>query len=237
MASVISFLEGKNVFIFDTETTGLPLRVPGAKWGSTSEYWPYNMNEKYDSARIVSIAWSFIPTFNKSTLPEQPIQSAIRFPPPEILDIPTSHIHGITYEMAKQQGIPFADILEDNDNRNSYGNSNNCGGLENAILNAEYIIAHNVMFDVHILLNELWRLGNDSAIACIAHINKLLAMGRCICSGELGRGICKIPYKNSKRYKMPKLVELYRHFFECEFEGQHSADGDVRALLYCLSRM
>lgn len=231
MASVISFLDGKKVLIFDTETTGLPQRVPGAKWGSTSEYHNYTINEKYDSARIVSIAWSFIPGFNKTTLPEQHIHSAIRYPPPEMLDIPTAHIHGITYEMAKQQGISFADILAD------HPDGDCANGLANTILNTDYIIAHNVMFDIHILLNELWRLGNDSAMACIEHINKLLAMGRCICSGELGRGICKIPYKNSKRYKMPKLVELYLHFFGCEFEGQHRADGDVRALLYCLSRM
>jgi hypothetical protein len=51
--SVISFLEGKNVFIFDTETTGLPDRVPGSRWGTASEYWDYRMSEKYRSARIV----------------------------------------------------------------------------------------------------------------------------------------------------------------------------------------
>lgn len=235
MTSVISFLEGKKVLVFDTETTGLPQRVPGAKWGSTSEYHHYTMNDKYESARIVSIAWSFIPTFNKSTISEQQIHSFIRFPPPEMLDIPTAHIHGITYEMAKEQGIPFADILAADHQNNSRISENS--GLANEILNAEYIIAHNVMFDIHILLNELWRLGDESALTCIEHINKLLAMGRCICSGELGRGICKITYKNSKRYKMPKLVELYKYFFGCEFDGQHSADGDVRALLHCLSKM
>ena len=37
--SVISFLEGKNVFIFDTETTGLPDKDPGSRWGTASEFW------------------------------------------------------------------------------------------------------------------------------------------------------------------------------------------------------
>ena len=37
--SVIDFLDGKNVFVFDTETTGLPERVPGGKWGTANEYW------------------------------------------------------------------------------------------------------------------------------------------------------------------------------------------------------
>jgi DNA polymerase III epsilon subunit-like protein len=59
--SVIDFLKNKNVFIFDTETTGLPAK--SIKWGT---YWDYRMNDKYDSCRIVSIAWSSIHNFNKN---------------------------------------------------------------------------------------------------------------------------------------------------------------------------
>ena len=73
-----------------------------------------------------------------------------------------------------------------------------------------------------------------------------MAKGHCICSGELGRNICKLEYKTrgwggsgnpSRGYKMPKLVELYKHFYGCEFDNAHNADGDVRALLRCLSKM
>lgn len=233
--SAITYLEGKNVLVFDTETTGLPERVPGAKWGSPNEYWPYNMNEKYSHSRIVSIAWSFIQSFDRIAVPYEKIKSHIRYP--EGFDsIPTAGIHGITYEMACSQGIPFTVILED---------------ILDGIMHSEYIIAHNVMFDIHILLNELWRLGTDNAMECINHITNLLDNGRCICTGAIGRDICKIPYKTSRntgmnsgntkktpaRYKMPKLIELYQYLFNKSFDGQHSADGDVRALLECLGKM
>jgi DNA polymerase III epsilon subunit-like protein len=272
--SVIGFLEGKNVFVFDTETTGLPDRVPGGKWGTSSEYWSYTMNSKYENSRIVSIAWAFIQSFDKLVLDGENIQHFIRYPE-GFTNIPTTHIHGISYERATNEGIPFNDIFE------------NCG-LYEKLANAEYIIAHNVNFDIHILLNELYRLSRcnepnssegsqnltpkpqglsegsqnltpkpqglsdqrsictEKACEVIRHIENLMAKGHCICSGELGRNICKLEYKTrgwggsgnpSRGYKMPKLVELYKHFYGCEFDNAHNADGDVRALLRCLSKM
>jgi len=237
--SVISFLDGKNVFIFDTETTGLPLKVPGSQWGSPGEYWDYRMNEKYRQARIVSIAWAFVMSFDKLILEGElnSIQHYIRYPE-GFNEIPTTHIHGISFETASNSGIPFNDIFE------------NCG-LYNKLLNADYIIAHNVMFDIHILLNELFRLDTEKANEVIRHIQLLLALGKCICTGVLGKDICKLEYKSrmnnnsnqikkvkqEKKYKMPKLVELYNHFYECDFEDAHSANGDVKALLKCLMKM
>jgi DNA polymerase III epsilon subunit-like protein len=250
VVSVIDFLDSKKVFIFDTETTGLPERIPGSKWGSPGEYWSYTMNEKYDKSRIISIAWAFTQSFNKSILAKEKIYNYIRFP--EGFDnIPTTHIHGISYDMACNSGIPFNDIFQNS-------------GLYEALLNAEYIIAHNVNFDIHILLNELFRQTQsmdkdkshdntrDKYNKIIKHINTLLLEGKCICSGELGRNICKINYKTyanninkinkinkitKLNYKMPKLIELYKYYYGCDFDNAHSADGDVRALLMCLSRM
>lgn len=36
---------------------------------------------------------------------------------------------------------------------------------------------------------------------------------------------------------MPKLVELYMHFYGDEFDDAHNADGDVKALVKCLCKM
>ena len=232
MSSIINFLEGRNVFIFDTETTGLPERVPGSKWGSAEEYWSYTMNSKYDNARIVSIAWAFIQSFDKLSLESEKIIHYIRFPE-GFNTIPTTHIHGISYERATNEGIPFNDIFE------------NCG-LYDKLIHTEYIVAHNVNFDIHILLNELYRLNTEKAREVIQHIQNLMASGKCICSGKLGRDICKIQYKTTSKfgnktsfrgYKMPKLMELYKHFYGKEFDNAHNADGDVRALLQCLMKM
>jgi DNA polymerase III epsilon subunit-like protein len=230
-SSQLSFLEGKNVLVFDTETTGLPERVPGAKWGSSSEYWPYNMNEKYANARIVSIAWAFVRSYNRDTLQSEMIKEYIRFPE-GFTEIPTTDIHGISYEQALEKGIPMLDIVE------------NCG-LADAIIECDYVIAHNVMFDIHILQNELFRLGSEEAMECTTKLDKMKALGQAICTGELGKNICQLEFKSRggydttrmKKFKMPKLKELHYHLMGSEHNNQHAAGGDVIAVLNCLSKM
>ena len=140
-SSVINFLNGKNIFVFDTETTGLPEKT--SKWGT---YWDYNLNEKYESARIVSIAWSTLQSFDKNNINVNQIQHHIRYP--EGFDsIPTTHIHGISIENAIENGITLRNILFNH-------------GLAKALLNANYIIAHNAKFDYNVLMNELNRIVN-----------------------------------------------------------------------------
>lgn len=229
--SNLSFLEGKNVLIFDTETTGLPDRVPGSIWGSANEYWPYNINDRYANARIVSIAWAFVHNYNRDTLNNESIQEFIRFPE-GFTEIPTTNIHGISYEQALEKGITMTEIFE------------NCG-LANTLMECDYIIGHNVMFDVHILQNELFRLGTDKSMTCAFKIDKMKALGLTICTGELGKEICKIEFKSRggkdtnriKKFKMPKLKELHFHLMGIEHDDQHSATGDVRALLNCLMKI
>ena len=242
--SALEILKGKNVFVFDTETTGLPMRAPGG-WGS---YWEFNLNDKYDSSRIVSIAWSSIKDYDREHIDSDAIEYHIRYPE-GFKDIPTSHIHGITIHEALKNGIPFGLILDN-------------GGLGAALLNAEYIVAHNVGFDYHILMNELYRLTIDNdnvtnnntntnnsnipislrtremAYECIMHLINLKVNKKVICTGEISTPICKMgfPTKNNylgkkETFKMPKMSELYKFYYGKEFENAHSANGDVKALL------
>ena len=240
--SVLDFLKGKNVFVFDTETTGLPLGSPSG-WGS---YWDYRMNDKYDSSRIVSIAWASIKNFDRENIDsnsDSNISHHIRYP--EGFDsIPTTHIHGISLEEALKNGTPFGYILS-------------IYGLADALLNADYIVAHNVKFDYNILMNELHRIVTtnepiipislsirEKANLCLEHIKNLYDTKCVICTGILSTEICKMefPSKNTylgkkKNYKMPKLCELYKYYYGKDFENAHSADGDVKALLDCLKMM
>jgi DNA polymerase III epsilon subunit-like protein len=241
--SVLDFLKEKNVFVFDTETTGLPAKTQ--KWGT---YWDYKMNDKYDSSRIVSIAWSSIVNFDKNTIindkiKDYDIQHHLRYPE-GFSEIPTTHIHGISLQDTLTKGIPFGLILS------NYG-------LALALLEADYIVAHNVGFDYHVLMNELYRITtiNEPPIynsllirekvnLCMEHLEDLYNNGRVICTGQLSTNICKIefPTKNiylgsKKNYKMPKLCELYYYYYGCEFENAHSAEGDVKALLECMVKM
>ena len=244
--SKLGFLEGKNVFIFDTETTGLPARVPGAKWGSAGEYWPYNMSIKYANARLVSIAWVYIEGFARDMIDLEKLDIPHYIRKPEgFTEIPTTHIHGISYSMAVSQGLPLLDIFLHK-------------GLQDILNKVDYIIAHNVMFDVHILQSELYRLQTDEAMKAVWKLEILKKQNKCICSAEMGRDLCKLEYKRKtastssvasnasdlggvnkkpKTFKIPKLVELYKHFYGEEFANQHDASGDVLALVKCLVRM
>lgn len=236
--SIINFLSNKNIFVFDTETTGLPAK--SQKWGS---YWDYSMNDKYDSSRIVSIAWSLINNFDKDNINCDAIEHYIRYPE-GFTSIPSEHIHGISFQNALTHGIPLGIILTNN-------------GLGKAILDSDYIVAHNVGFDYHVLMNELYRIVSineppiynsflikEKANLCIDHLEDLNNSGHIICSGQLSTNICKIefPTKNiylgsKKNYKMPKLIELYKYYYGCDFENAHSAEGDVKALIACLAKM
>ena len=235
-SSPLKILEGKNVFVFDTETSGLPERCPNG-WGS---YWSYFMNEKYESSRIISIAWSSIHNYSKDKINfdtntsniTTKIEHYLRYPE-GITEINNSHIHGITYEDTVNSGFTFNDLLQKK-------------GLCVDILKAEYIVAHNINFDYHVLMNELYRLGTEYAKACMLHLNILKSKGRCICTGEISTDICKMEFKTvstykgnkkTKRYKMPKLSELYFYYYGKEFDNQHSADGDVKALLEIMRRI
>ena len=226
--SVLDFLTNKRVFVFDTETTGLPAKGPSG-FGS---YWDYRDNSKYETARIVSIAWAFMNCYNKNDEITRVIEHFLRHPE-GFSEITNSNIHGITFENALENGLKFNDILE------------NCG-LGEILLSSDYIVAHNAGFDLHVLLNELYRVGTDLANRCINHLLEMRGFGRIVCTAILGTDICKLDFPSQsnyqgkrfkKSYKMPKLLELYKHYYGIEPENQHSADGDVRALLDVMSRM
>jgi DNA polymerase-3 subunit alpha len=235
--SIISFMEGKNVLVFDTETTGLP-NIGPCGFGS---YYPYYQTEMYKQSRLVSIAWSYIPNFSRTSIDSNNINHYLR-QPEGFTEIPNSHIHGITFENAQKEGIPLLDILDKK-------------GLGEAIDMADYVVAHNAKFDYNILQSDLYRIiYNDDLVAkTINNLKNIEEQNRLICTGELGKTVCKMTYKNNNNnntnansnsnannsyakrqkinYKMPKLIEMYRYFYNKDFDNQHNASADVWALL------
>lgn len=92
-------------------------------------------------------------------------------------------IHGITNEIAMQKGKDIGIILKD---------------FLADLDKANYIIGHNVSFDVNVVNAELIRKGYTNT-----NIHK-----KQICTMKSSVNICKIPdFKG--RYKYPKLQELY----------------------------
>jgi len=211
----------KNILIFDLETTGLPICKSG--YYDKRQYYNYTDNSKYDTSRIVSIAWSYIENYTHNKLDKiienDDIEYHIR-KPTDFNKIENSDFHGITYKIAKEKGIILSKILND--------------GFGYAITNCDYIVGHNCLFDIFILLNELYRIKFNT---CLEKLENILNNDNYICTGEYSRDICKMKTRNKFIYKMPKLCELYEYYYNSKPEKQHEAKADVKTVILIMIMM
>lgn len=124
-------------FVFDLETTGLPLRRKEAS---------YRDLDVYDSARIVSIAWRMI-----NTETDEELANNYFIIKPSAFEIPEDSIkiHGITTERAENEGFLLSHVIDK-------------VGVDIAQCNT--LVAHNIYFDVNVLRSELYRLKKYSLI-------------------------------------------------------------------------
>lgn len=117
-----------------------------------------------------------------------------------------SNVHGITTEKAIQRGSDINDVFE----------------LFNIHLKrAKVIVAHNMSYDEKIIGSELIRLG----------VENLIDDKEKICTMESTVDLCKI--EGPFGFKWPKLEELHRFLFKCDFEGAHDALADIQATAKC----
>ena len=181
---------------FDTETTGL------AKFKSLSA-----LQMKGNWPDLVSICWIMY----EGTERIKKVYHIIR---PDEWTIPaaSSQIHGITEEIATEQGNSLRVVLE---------------SFKEDCKAANYIVAHNMFFDKNVLFNAYaWRLGTGPTGFWNAQKE--------ICTMQKSKNELKIPSKYGKpndMYKYPSLDDLYRATFSEEPPGNaHSADRDVEVL-------
>jgi DNA polymerase III epsilon subunit-like protein len=191
----------KNLLMFvDVETIGFPTKNPGK-----NKYHPYTDNSKYNSSRLVSIAWT-IHDFKNNKIQEcHYIINPIGF------IINNSHIHGITHDNATKDGVLIDGVFDN---------------LKNSLKNVKFVIAHNIQFDIHVIYNELHRKNRYDIINILEEKEQL-------CTGEMTKNILKIPFNStyiSSDYKIPSLQELYKYCFDKNLENHHNADEDVKHL-------
>ena len=177
--------------VFDTETTGLP-----KNWNapvSAVSNWP----------RLVQIAWILYDQNGNE------IESKSYIVKPKGFSIPydAQSIHGISTEIAEQQGIELETVLNK---------------FLDVLNRAQYLIAHNISFDEKIVGAELIR--GKMNLDRLVQVNK-------ICTKEAGTDFCKIP--GNYGYKWPNLSELYFKLFKAPLKEAHNADVDVRTCAKC----
>lgn len=189
------------LLFLDTETTGLP------ETRGYGQYFSFKDLRKYDSSRIVQLACVFCELADGKITE---LESQDWIVKPDDFKVAKTEIHGITQELAEEKGIPFIELVD---------------RIWPMLERADYFIAHNCLFDKHILLSELFRHG-------LVDKYPVLQAKREFCTSRRLTNITKI--KKGEQYKQPKLIELYQYVFAEEpSEKLHNAMGDVRVMLLC----
>ncbi|CAM3335734.1 DNA-directed DNA polymerase [Flavobacterium longum] len=178
--------------IFDTETTGLPKR------------WDAPISDTGNWPRAIQIAWQLHDNMGRLIEHEDYL---IR---PDGFNIPydAERIHGISTELAMEEGVPLLDVLEK---------------FNVALSKAKFIVGQNVGFDVNIMGCEYFRMGIDSPLG-----HKVLDT----CT-ENTASLLQLPGGRGGRYKLPTLTELHQYLFHVPFAEAHNATADVEATTRC----
>ncbi len=130
---------------------------------------------------------------------------------PEGFNIPydAERIHGISTELAMEQGIPLSEVLEK---------------FNIALSKAKFIVGQNVGFDVNIMGCEFHRMNVGSDMV------KMPVLDTCT---ETTAELLKLPGGRGGRYKLPTLTELHQYLFGEPFAEAHNATADVEATTRC----
>ena len=179
--------------IFDTETTGLPKRWDAPL--SDSENWP----------RCIQIAWQLHDERGALVSHEDYLITPDGFTVP----FDAEQIHGISTELALDQGRPLEEVLN---------------LFTQALSDADYVGGHNVSFDLNIMGAEYLRMGDRNPLEDVQIIDT--------CTEETA-SFCKIPGGRGGKFKLPTLTELYFHLFGKGFGEAHNATADVEATTRC----
>lgn len=193
------------ILVFDTETTGLPTER-NASLLSTNK-WPY----------IVQLSYILYDTSNLIVLDYS--DQIIKIPDNVTIPKVCEDIHKISTEISKTKGV---------DIKNELVNFNR------VMLDADIIVAHNLIFDKNMITVECMRH------KIVQHFTRNSVKKPQYCTMKNSITLCKIVAigRNGGEYfKYPKLLELHKHLFNTIPDGLHNSMVDVLACLRCFGKM
>ncbi len=179
--------------IFDTETTGLPKR------------WDAPITDTDNWPRAIQIAWQLHDALGNC------IDHQDYLIQPEGFNIPydAEKIHGISTELAQEQGVRLSEVLEK---------------FNKALAQSKFVVGQNVKFDLNIMGAEFIR--EDIA----NQLQELPVLDTCT---EHTASLCQIPGGRYGKFKLPTLTELHQFLFNKPFAEAHNATADVEATTRC----
>jgi DNA polymerase-3 subunit alpha len=179
--------------IFDTETTGLP------------KSWNAPITDTNNWPRATQIAWQLHDELGNL------IEHNDFLIIPDGYNIPydAERIHGISTDLAKEQGIELPEGL---------------ALFNEALSKTKFIVGQNLAFDINIMGCEFHRLGVEN------NLTELPVLDTCT---EHTAKMCQIPGGRGGKFKLPTLTELHNHLFGIGFGDAHNATADVEATTRC----
>lgn len=136
-----------------------------------------------------------------------------------VIDPNSINIHKITKEKCKNEGRNIKSVLNI---------------FNNVLKNTDLLVGHNLQFDKNVLLVEFLR----NKIVNNFNINNKPIPS--FCTMTHGKSICNLTFKTRDGRilpKNPKLIELYKHLFNCEPLGLHNSMSDVIVCFRCYYHM
>ncbi|NPA42791.1 MAG: DNA polymerase III subunit alpha [Chlorobi bacterium] len=127
---------------------------------------------------------------------------------PEGFNIPfeAQRKHGISTELASAEGKPLEEVLD---------------AFEQVLAKADFLVGHNLSFDIDVLSAEFIRTGRDYGPLRSKPVIDTMS--------EATAEFCQLPGGKGKRFKFPRLGELYQILFNETFDHAHNATADVEA--------
>lgn len=186
-----------NLFI-DTETSGMVLFE-----GKRKTFPNYQKLNNYDPCRVVSICW-LLCQYDKV------IEQGYYLIKPDnfIISKESQNIHGISQEEAEKHGHSMINVLTE---------------LEVALTKCSAVVAHNISFDINVIMSEAYRYSKENVL-------NLIKSKKHICTMQKGKEVLNI-----KKY--PKLSELYKALYNLELQDAHNALVDTMCCFKCYVKM
>lgn len=159
-----------------------------------SENWP----------RLVQVAWQLHNSMGELIEVKNFIIKPVDFTIP----FNAEKIHGISTQHALAHGVDLSFVLEE---------------FNKAIEQSEFVVGHNIIFDINIMGAEFHR----------TQIESPLAQQKSIDTKNEGTEFCAIPGGRGGKFKWPTLTELHVKLFKEGFAEAHNASADVEATTRC----
>lgn len=157
---------------------------------------------------LASIAMIFL---DENLIVEREYAAHVR-PDGWVMELGATAVNQLTTEFLLEEGVPIAEVLD---------------AYTAAVMEGRVLAAHHAQNDAKMMRGELRRAGRDD----------LFEKTKNLCTMRNLVGVCRIPQKNGRGLKWPKLDEAAAHF-HIQPEGvAHGALRDARVVVKLLWQM